>query len=744
MRKLLGGVVLVAGVIGTGWYGTAYNAKTMQRVVTAAAEDAAQETIHPVTTRVSGRDITVAGIANDEAERSQILAAMNDLAGRRVVRDTLRVLEKGSPFLFAATKDSDGVTHSGMVPTEADRVVLTDRIGADAENLSLMSGAPDANWTGVVEQGLNSLDALQGGTLSLSDNLITVSGDALIPDHDAAARTALAELPEGYAASFDINLLDDGTPFRLTIDQSEDGAVTSTGKIPSTLDVTDLSAALGTDLGTGVAQSILPPALTNWPDVSKTGASALAALRSGQMQMTEDRLTVTGVATPDGKATAEALLAALPDGFTATADIALYDDGAPFSLDMTSDANGTSARGKFPAEVTASDVIGNVPITDIRNAFINDDTAGFSTVATGGVQALAQLEEGQLNVVGTEVTLSGVARTPSEASAAMNLLGDLPDGYSANFEIDTIDDGTPPNFDVTYTAADGASVAGKLPAGTEVADIAAALGLGAVTGDPVKGLVGDGTFATEKLAAVSNWLPEMDTMAFNSNDDAISVKAVAAPGVNQSLVQAGLAEALGTDATISVTAATDLPAEGTIRTNQATGLAEILTAGFWLPVLDFASDPGSCNAQSAEALQANRIGFVTGSADLDAQSVRAINAVAAIVRKCLSDTDLNVEIGGHTDSQGRDIWNLELSRARAGAVRTALIARGAAESDIIAKGYGEAEPIADNETEEGRAANRRTTLRWFTPLVEDRALEPEDTGADDASADTETNTEVGE
>jgi len=744
VRKLFGSVVLVAGVIGTGWYGTAYNAKTMQSAVTAAAEDAAQGTIHPILTQVSGRDITVSGIANDEAERRQILSSMNDLTGRRVVRDTLRVLEKGSPFVFGATKDGDGVTHSGMVPTEADRVVLTDRIGADAENLRLMSGAPDTSWTGVVGQGLNSLGALQRGTLSLSDNLVTVSGDALIPDHDAAARAALAKLPEGYTANFDISLLDDGTPFRLAFDQSEDGTVTSAGKIPSTLDLADVSAALGAELGDGIEQSILPPALTDWPDVAKTGASALASLRSGQMQMSEDTLIVTGVATPDGKAAAEAILAAMPDGFTATANITLYDDGAPFSLNMTRDANGTSARGKFPAEVVASDVIGDVPTAEIRNAYISDGTASFAPVAKGGVRALAQLEEGALSVIGTEVTLSGVARTPTEARAATDLLGNLPDGYSASFQIDTIDDGTPPNFDVTYTAADGASVAGKLPAGTQVTDIAVALGLGAVAGEPVKGLVGDGTLATKKLAAVSSWLPELETMAFNSNGDAVTVKAVAAPGVNQGLVEAGLAEALGADTAVSVTAAKNLPADGTTRTNQATGRAEILTSGFWLPVFSFTSDVNSCNARSAEALLADRIGFVTGSADLDAQSVRAINAVAAIVRKCLSDTDLSVEIGGHTDSQGGDDLNQQLSQARAGAVRTALIARGAAENNIVAKGYGEAEPIADNDTEEGRAANRRTTIRWFTPVVEDPAPEPEEIRASDEAADTETNTEVGE
>ncbi|WP_083791056.1 OmpA family protein [Thalassobium sp. R2A62] len=70
-------------------------------------------------------------------------------------------------------------------------------------------------------------------------------------------------------------------------------------------------------------------------------------------------------------------------------------------------------------------------------------------------------------------------------------------------------------------------------------------------------------------------------------------------------------------------------------------------------------------------------------------------------------------MGGHTDSSGSDVTNNALSAARALAVRDALVARGVDAERISAQGYGESEPIATNETEEGRAANRRTTITWF-------------------------------
>ena len=73
--------------------------------------------------------------------------------------------------------------------------------------------------------------------------------------------------------------------------------------------------------------------------------------------------------------------------------------------------------------------------------------------------------------------------------------------------------------------------------------------------------------------------------------------------------------------------------------------------------------------------------------------------------------DVNVEIGGHTDSAGSASRNLELSELRANAVMRHLIDAGVSFTQLTAKGYGSSMPIADNATPEGRAANRRVELK---------------------------------
>jgi outer membrane protein OmpA-like peptidoglycan-associated protein len=69
--------------------------------------------------------------------------------------------------------------------------------------------------------------------------------------------------------------------------------------------------------------------------------------------------------------------------------------------------------------------------------------------------------------------------------------------------------------------------------------------------------------------------------------------------------------------------------------------------------------------------------------------------------------DTNIEIQGHTDSKGTDSYNASLSERRATAVASYLRNRGVNSSRVSTKAFGESAPIASNDTESGRAQNRR-------------------------------------
>lgn len=72
-----------------------------------------------------------------------------------------------------------------------------------------------------------------------------------------------------------------------------------------------------------------------------------------------------------------------------------------------------------------------------------------------------------------------------------------------------------------------------------------------------------------------------------------------------------------------------------------------------------------------------------------------------------SYADTDIKIYGYTDSKGADEYNLKLSQQRADAVKNYLVSKGLVVSRFEVVGMGEADPIGDNETDAGRAQNRR-------------------------------------
>lgn len=111
--------------------------------------------------------------------------------------------------------------------------------------------------------------------------------------------------------------------------------------------------------------------------------------------------------------------------------------------------------------------------------------------------------------------------------------------------------------------------------------------------------------------------------------------------------------------------------------------------------------------------------FASGSSDVKPSFSTALSKLGGVVKQYDSTM---VHVIGHTDSQGSDSFNKQLSERRALAVAGALTAAGVDSSRVRAEGRGEAQPEASNTTAEGRSENRRVEI-YLKPVVEGKEQE---------------------
>ncbi len=106
--------------------------------------------------------------------------------------------------------------------------------------------------------------------------------------------------------------------------------------------------------------------------------------------------------------------------------------------------------------------------------------------------------------------------------------------------------------------------------------------------------------------------------------------------------------------------------------------------------------------------------LVTFDFDSDRLQPGAFAALDKAILTLRMNSDLAIEVAGHTDGFGSETYNRSLSQRRAEAVRRYLVDNGVS-NVLTVRGYGESEPVADNATEAGRAENRRVVLRILSP-----------------------------
>ena len=718
MRKLLGWVVLLGGVGALGYAAPKTHMAGIQETLTEDARQFADIQVHPLEVFVSGRDLVVSGTVTDVIDYATILAGFEQLDGIRVV-DFAQVatLPMASPYEARIQHGVEGImTIVGVAPSEVSLNTLQDTLGYDVGlNMTLAAGAPDDMWGRVLAQLATSVTDMRRAVVVVSDTTITLDALAPTPLERAALLDALDKLPEGYTVDAEIDFEDDGTPLRLRLSMQA-GEVTGTGKVPADMPDGVMDGAFPFRHDTDIAQSVRPAADPVWPEAAIAAMTALSPLIDGQLNMLGTGITLTGAGSPDGIAAAQAALDTLPDGYDVTTDLSLWDDGTPLQMSMDWDGTRATAIGKLPAGFTPRAPAELAVVDDARRSFLSDEAGNFTRNADAGAAALGALSAGLVTVTQTSITLTGTATSPQVDGVLDGLFEPLAPTTDITRDITYLDDGSPAAWILDYTASDGATLRGRLPNGLGVQDMSDALGV-EITGDPATALTDTDTTAEgDTLTIAATYLPELEALSLSRDEDGTTLDLTISPGVNLDLVAIDLAERLPADVSFSISTLDTLPDDGTTRRNAATGLSEVFRRGFWLPDLDFTADPDGCTQQADALLERAKITFLSGSAQLDATSIRAINGLAAVAQIC-AQADLVLEIGGHTDATGSEDDNQDLSFARASAVLDALAQRGPARTSMSAAGYGSSRPIADNDTDDGRAANRRTTLIFNDPLT---------------------------
>jgi OOP family OmpA-OmpF porin len=105
---------------------------------------------------------------------------------------------------------------------------------------------------------------------------------------------------------------------------------------------------------------------------------------------------------------------------------------------------------------------------------------------------------------------------------------------------------------------------------------------------------------------------------------------------------------------------------------------------------------------------ASKIFFENASAKLKTTSYLQLNELVLVLNRY---DGTNLQIEGHTDSNGSDAYNIKLSQERMESVKQYLISKGMTGTRLLALGFGEGKPIATNKTAAGRAKNRRVELK---------------------------------
>jgi OOP family OmpA-OmpF porin len=335
-----------------------------------------------------------------------------------------------------------------------------------------------------------------------------------------------------------------------------------------------------------------------------------------------------------------------------------------------------ASKGKLLETARAS--LGGVEVIDQMN-LSRGAPPRFENAALLMVDQIGKLKNGKVILSDTNVTLSGMARDLGGREAIAAALKNLPEGFS----VAANDIEAPPyvfqaNKDpVTVTL----TMSGYVPDNNVHAAIAAAAGrkfFSEKVVDNLKASIGAPSRFLNAVVPALGALSRLSTGTLVVTDREVKIS-------GDALYDAAVAQ-------IRASLAKDYPEGWQVK-------AELSVKPAAAPV-----DPGVCQQLFSELLAKGKIRFEPGRASIDPDSAGLLDRLVEIAMRCPT---ANIDVAGHTDADGEDAINQALSEKRAQAVTDYLVKAGLPADRFTALGYGSSQPVASNDTDEGKAQNRR-------------------------------------
>lgn len=714
MRTILIIAALVVLVVGA-WSAVTFRAPAITADIDARATAAvAPATTHPVDVVTEGRHIRLTGTADTAEERLDLLARAARTHGRVSVQDELAVLDRADPFSFTASLDAAGAfSLTGVIPsidvqTRLEQAAKRLSGGRSVRgNLALASGVPEGDWASMVEETMRILLPLKQGIATVDGLQVHIAGEVLGLERRDAVLAEIAAAPFGDWSSEIKVILPTVTPYTFDADNKA-GAFTFVGHAPDqTVEarLRERAVALATARAEGSIRLAQGMPSDDWPLMVEQALGTLSLLATGSLSIQDTDVMLTGEVETD--LDLERVKATMGPGWSAEISVR-QPDPAP-RLTLTAGADGLVASGVLPRRSDATRLSDIFPDADQSAVALtgSGDPAAWDTALSGLAVVMTRVQTGEAAIAEGTVTLIGVLKegfTVAEAAASLRIA--LGDGWLANVSLR--DAATLTQSRVIKDGSE-ARLTGVLPASLPVDEALDALG---ILDDPEDGTleasgVGDAEIWQRGLRGLRAVLVAYDSAEAVITEGDIRIEGALAPGHTTADLQDWAETLLAPGWQVTLAGEETAVEDGARRLNLATGEEEVRRRGFWLPALDFAPSPDACSEAARTALEAEKITFVTGSAEIDARARVLLNRLSAVAIRCVNDGATRLQIAGHTDDVGEEAANQTLSQARADAVFAALDARGVETGAMTATGLGETAPIAPNDTDEGRASNRR-------------------------------------